>query len=152
MCFFVCLFVWCVCGRRWAWRLTPPPSWSFPPFYLGLFILFFLEPHLQDMKVPRLGIKLELQLPAYTTAHGSARSLTHQGGPGIEPTSSWILVRFVAAEPWWERPVSFIFKGTAITFIYNMTCILFLLYYISLCSIFYVSLLPFMSISMSVSL
>ena len=32
--------------------------------------LFFspLEPHLWHMEVPRLGVELELQLPAYTTA------------------------------------------------------------------------------------
>ena len=33
-----------------------------------LFIFCFLGPHLQHMKVPRLGVKLELQLPAYSTA------------------------------------------------------------------------------------
>ena len=38
------------------------------------------------MEVPKLGIELKLQLP------------------GIEPTSSWILVRFVTAEPWQELP------------------------------------------------
>ena len=31
----------------------------------------------------------------YTTACSSTRSLTHWAEPGIEPTSSWILVRFV---------------------------------------------------------
>jgi len=31
----------------------------------------------------------------YTTAHGTEGSLTHWAVPGIEPTSSWILVRFV---------------------------------------------------------
>ena len=30
----------------------------------------------------------------YTTAHGNAGSLTHRGKPGIEPASSWTLVRF----------------------------------------------------------
>ena len=35
----------------------------------------------------------------YTTTHGNAGSLTHWARPGIEPTSSWILVRFVTAEP-----------------------------------------------------
>ena len=30
-----------------------------------------------------------------TTTHGNARSLAHRGRPGIEPTSSWILVGFV---------------------------------------------------------
>ena len=62
------------------------------------------------MEVPRLGVKPELQLLAYatatamwdlshivtyTTAHGSARSVTHRASPGIEPASSWILVEFV---------------------------------------------------------
>ena len=32
----------------------------------------------------------------YTTAHGNARSLTHWARPGIEPTTSWFLVRFVS--------------------------------------------------------
>ena len=69
------------------------------------------------MEVPRLGVKLKLWLPAYAkpqqcqtqaacvtcrTPHGNARSLTHWVRPGIEPTSSWILVRFVSAEPQWE--------------------------------------------------
>ena len=30
--------------------------------------LFFSGPHLGHMEVPRLGVQLELQLPAYTTA------------------------------------------------------------------------------------
>ena len=42
------------------------------------------------MEIPRLGVELKLQLPAYTTAHGSARSLTHWARPGIEPSSSWM--------------------------------------------------------------
>ena len=40
------------------------------------------------------------------TAHGITGSLTHWARPGIEPTSSWILVRFVSAAPWWELPQS----------------------------------------------
>ena len=35
-------------------------------------------------------------------SHSSTRALTHWVRPGIEPTSSWILVRFISAEPWWE--------------------------------------------------
>ena len=31
----------------------------------------------------------------YTTAHSNANSLTHWARPGIKPTSSWILIRFV---------------------------------------------------------
>ena len=35
---------------------------------MHFFFLFFLGPYLQHMEVPRLGVKLELQLPIYTTA------------------------------------------------------------------------------------
>ena len=64
------------------------------------------------MEVPGSGVKSELQptpqpqphrIPAasvtYTTAHSNTRSLTYGAGPGIEPASSWIPVRFIAAEP-----------------------------------------------------
>ena len=68
--------------------------------FLFLFIYlfsFFLEPHLQNTEVPRLGFKEEIKLPAYatatatriqalsvtyTTAHGNAGSLTHWARPG----------------------------------------------------------------------
>jgi len=36
-------------------------------FLFFIFIFCFLGPHLQHMEVPRLGVKSELQLPAYTT-------------------------------------------------------------------------------------
>ena len=37
-------------------------------FAVIFFFFSFLGPHLQHMEVPRIGIKLELQLAAYTTA------------------------------------------------------------------------------------
>ena len=66
--------------------------------YLFIYYFFFLGPYLWHMEVPRLGIKLELQLQAYatvtwvvsaayTTACGNARSLTRWARPEIEPTS-----------------------------------------------------------------
>ena len=37
--------------------------------FMALYLFFvFLGPHPHHMEVPRLGIKLELQLPAHTTA------------------------------------------------------------------------------------
>ena len=77
---------------------------------LFCFVFVFLGLHLRHMEAPRLGVKLELQLPAYShssaarsvtyaTAHGNTRSLTHQLRPGIEPATSWILVSFITAEP-----------------------------------------------------
>ena len=35
------------------------------PFYLFIFLFAFLGPHPRHVEVPRLGVKLELQLPAY---------------------------------------------------------------------------------------
>ena len=35
---------------------------------LFIYLSIFLGPHPQHMEVPRLGVKSELQLPAYTTA------------------------------------------------------------------------------------
>ena len=81
-----------------------------------LFCFVFLGTHPQHTKVPRLGIKLELQLPAYTTAtatpdlshifdlHHSSQQhqILNPLRPGIKPTSLWILVWFVTAEPQWE--------------------------------------------------
>jgi len=47
-----------------------PASGSDPSHLEFTFFIFyfFLGPHLRDMEVSRLGVKLELQLPAYTTA------------------------------------------------------------------------------------
>ena len=38
----------------------------------------------------------------YTTAHSNADPLTCWARPGIEPVSSWIIVRFISTEPQWE--------------------------------------------------
>ena len=76
---------------------------------------------MRHMEVPELGVRSELQLPAYTTAIATAtpdpgcicnlhhssqqrRILNPLSEAGIEPTSSWILVGFGTAEPRWELP------------------------------------------------
>ena len=81
---------------------------------LWSFILFVLGPHPRHMEISRLGVRSELQLPAFSTAtatldpscicdlhHSSYNtgSLIHWAGPGIEPESSQILVRFVTTKP-----------------------------------------------------
>ena len=70
--------------------------------YILYIILVFLGQHPRHMEVSRLGVKPELQLPAYTTAHSNAGSLTHWAKPGIEPMSSWILDGFITTEPQWD--------------------------------------------------
>ena len=88
---------------------------------LVIFFFFkFLGPHPWHMEVPRLGVKTELQLPAFARATamqdpsricdlhhslGNTRSLTHWARPGIEPEISWFLVRFVSTMPRWELPL-----------------------------------------------
>ena len=76
-------------------------------FFFLAFVSLGLHPQLMD--VPRLRVKSELQPPAtpqpqqrqiratsstHTTGHGNARSLIHWVRPGIETTSSWMLVGF----------------------------------------------------------
>ena len=73
----------------------------------------FLGPHLRHMEVPNLGVKSELELPAYTTATATRdtshiHDLRHSSWQcwipdplseaRIEPAPSWILVRFVSTE------------------------------------------------------
>ena len=81
--------------RNWLGTVLPGRTRMFPSF----FFFSFLGPHLQPMEVPGLGVKLELQPPAYTTAtatqdrshiwdphHSSLTpdALTHGARPGIE--------------------------------------------------------------------
>ena len=82
-----------------------------PTIFLSFFILGL---HSWHIEARRLGVKSELQLPVhhshsntgirttsatYTTAHGNTGYLTHWVRPGIEATSSWLLVGFVPTEP-----------------------------------------------------
>ena len=86
------------------------PSFLVPKTSFFFFFFRFLRLHSQHMGVPSLAVELELQLLTYATAtvlldlshvcdlhHSScnAGSLTPCTRPGIEPASSWILVRFV---------------------------------------------------------
>ena len=81
------------------------------------FFFVFLEPHAWHMEVPRLkGSCSHWPMPkpqqrqiwvssaTYTTAYSNAGSLTHWTRPGIEPASSWMLIRFVSAESQQELP------------------------------------------------
>ena len=63
-------------------------------FSFSIFNFFFyLQPHLQHKEVPRLGAESELHL---SHSHGNTGSLNHWVKPGIEPTYSWRLVRYLA--------------------------------------------------------
>ena len=45
-------------------------------FVFWVYFCFFLGPHLRHMKVPKIGVKLELQLPAYATVTAT-QDLSH---------------------------------------------------------------------------
>ena len=47
----------------------------------------------------------------YTTAHSSTRFPIHLARPGIEPASSWMLVRFVFSGPPWELQTVVVLSG-----------------------------------------
>ena len=88
---------------------TTPLLFFLFSFFLFFFFFCFLGPHPRYMEVPRLGIELEPQQwgiwvvsATYTTTHGNTGSPAHWSKPGMEPTSSWILVGFVSAVPQWE--------------------------------------------------
>ena len=91
------------------------------------FSCLFLGSHMWHMEVPRRGVEMELSRQSTpqvqqhqsqasaatcTIAHGNTRSLTHWAKPGIEPASSWILVGFITAEPWWKLPEKHIWVHT----------------------------------------
>ena len=70
-------------------------------YYYYYFVFFFLEPHLRHMEVHRLGVSLELQLLAYTTAaatldlsHSSRQHrILHPRSKARDQTAtSWFLV------------------------------------------------------------
>ena len=94
------------------------------------FFLVFLGLHLWHMKVPRLGVELELQLPAYATATATQvlscifdlhRSLwqcwilSPLSEARDRTTSWWILVGFLACWPTMGTPVIFTFAIIVIT-------------------------------------
>ena len=101
----ICFFLYkLMCFQKFLqWAL-----YSFIYLFIYLFIYsVYLGPYPWHMEVPRLGVQLELQLPAYATAqqfgiwaasvtyatgHGNTRSLAHWARPGIKPTTSWFLV------------------------------------------------------------
>ena len=96
------------------------------------------------MEVPRLGVILELQLPAYAGAtamqdlshvcnlhhtHGHTGSLTHWVRPGTEPTSSWILVGFVSTALQWDSNRMIFFISDFITYLLQCTYIAYIFVY-----------------------
>ena len=62
-------------------------------FFWFFIVVFILELHLWHMEVPRLGSWIRASHLGHS--HSKAKFLAHWVRPGIEPTSSWILVGFL---------------------------------------------------------
>ena len=80
-------FEGCTCG---IWKL---PGWGNRSYS------FWPTPQPQQHGIQTASV-------TYTTAHGNTKSLTHWAKLGMEPTSSWILIGFVTAEPQLEFPLN----------------------------------------------
>ena len=65
-------------------------------FFFFFFFYFWATPTAYGSTQARDLIGASL---TYTTAHGNTRPLIHWARPGIEPESSWMLIRFVITEP-----------------------------------------------------
>ena len=83
------MFLYCLVPSLW-----PSSKWAgyllVVVVVVCLFVRFcLLGPNLWHMESSKLGVKSELPLLAYTTAHGNAGSLTHGAEPGIKPATSW---------------------------------------------------------------
>ena len=64
-------------------------------FFLSFLSFVFLGPHLQHMEVPQARGRIGAAAAGQHHSHSNAGSLNHWARPGIEPTSSWVLVRFL---------------------------------------------------------
>ena len=77
------------------------PEWAqiWNQIFFFFFFFCFLGPHPLRMEVPRLGIELELQLPAYATAT-AARDLSHIYDLHHSSQHCWILNPPSKARDW----------------------------------------------------
>ena len=127
--FFVCLFVF----LYWLFRATPmayggsqPKSW-------------ISAVNCQPTPQPQLR-QIWASSVTYTTGHGNATSLTHWSRPGIEPTSSWVLVRFFNHWAQWERLVCFF---SCFTLLPNVAWILYVFGILIPFLMWFANILPF---------
>ena len=70
--------------------------------YLGNIYLFILLFRATPAAYGSFQPRGRIRAAGLCHSHSNTRSLTHPVRPGIEPASSWILVRFVTAEAWQE--------------------------------------------------
>ena len=94
-------------------RSNPHFQRHYTGFFLSLSLFFFV---FCLFRATPAGVQSELQLPTpeprqcqiwavsatYARAYSNAGSLTHWARPGMEPATSWFLIRFISSAPWRE--------------------------------------------------
>ena len=66
--------------------------------FVCLFVCLF-KATLSANRISQARDQIRAMASSLCHSHSNARSLTHLVRPGIEPTSSWILVRFISTAP-----------------------------------------------------
>ena len=88
--------VYCRAKQKWMLILKRP---NLPDGFQWRFCLFVFRRHPQHMASSWARVQIRAVATGLHRSHSNARSLTHWARPGIKPTSSWILVGFISAEP-----------------------------------------------------
>ena len=98
-----------------------PPSCSITSDWRCYFILFYFafQGHTQGMWRFQARDQIGATAARLHHSHSDAGSLTHWTRPGIEPETSWFLVRFVSTAPWRELLEMLVYTKVPWTFMYK---------------------------------
>ena len=91
--------------------------------FINFFFLLFRAAYGSSQARGRVGAVAA----SLSQSHSNARSLTHWARPGIEPTTSWFIVRFISAAPWRELQLFLILGFNNLTYTRLPFCFLFIL-------------------------
>ena len=90
------------------YNVNPEEAYRDWPAHLYIYFFFFFfcfsGPHPRHMESSQARSWIGAAPASLHYSHSNAGSLTHWGRPGMEPASSWILVRLLSAAPQQELP------------------------------------------------
>ena len=95
-------FPWLIALPSSSHHIAPTSDPLVPLFF---FFLFRATPTAYGSSQAR--DRIGVAVASLHHSYGNSRSLPHWARPGIEPTSLWILVRFLTTGPQWELPTPF---------------------------------------------
>ena len=80
--------------------------------FVQLMSFFFFPPLFRAAPTAYGGSQARGWIGAIAAGHSNARSLTRWARPGIEPETSWLLVRFIPTAPQRELPTNELFDAS----------------------------------------